>query len=68
MILETLFGIFKTTPTLNRDKFLTLRATNWKCDIRDTITDLKYNPKYNLEEGLKACIAWYKKENWLKQS
>jgi UDP-glucose 4-epimerase len=64
-LLETTYGIFNSTPTLNRDKFLTLRAKNWKCDISDTIKDLNYKPKLDLETGLKESIAWFKREKWL---
>ena len=64
-LLETTCGIFNSTPTLNRDKFLTLRAKNWKCDISDTIKDLNYKPKLDLETGLKESIAWFKREKWL---
>lgn len=65
LLLEFVYGIFNRTPTLNRDKFLTLRAKNWKCDISDTINDLNYTPRFDLETGLKECILWYKKEKWL---
>ncbi len=64
-VLQFTFGLFGKTPTLNRDKFYTLKASNWKCDISDTIADFNYHPEYNLNTGLKQSIEWYQKEGWL---
>jgi nucleoside-diphosphate-sugar epimerase len=56
---------FKISPTLNKDKYLTMRAINWKSDISKTINMLHYSPEYNLHRGLEESIQWYKKEGWL---
>jgi len=52
-------------PTLNRDKYLTMRARNWKCDITLTRELLGYQPTVLLREGLEKCIQWYKENGWL---
>lgn len=55
----------KRVPTLNNDKYQILRQRNWLCDIEPMRRDLGYEPQYDLEEGLKATIAWYKENGWL---
>lgn len=58
-------GWFGFTPTLNLDKYYILTARNWKCDISPLCNDLGFKANYNLEQGLKECIDWYRKEGWL---
>lgn len=64
-IFDKVGGYLGTTPTLNLDKYYILTARNWKCDIEPLQKDLGFNAKYNLEQGLKESIEWYKKEGWL---
>ncbi|HNQ58948.1 MAG TPA: NAD(P)-dependent oxidoreductase [Bacteroidales bacterium] len=64
-ISETFARPFKITPTLNKDKYLTMRAINWKSDISNTIEMLHYSPEYDLQRGLDESIQWYRKEGWL---
>ena len=64
-IFDKVGGCLGTTPTLNLDKYYILTARNWKCDIEPLQKDLGFNAKYNLEQGLKESIEWYKKEGWL---
>lgn len=55
----------KKTPVLNKEKLNELTARNWKCSIEKAITELDFQPKYNLETGIEQTINWYKKNNWL---
>lgn len=64
-IFDKVGGCLGTTPTLNLDKYYILTARNWKCDITPLQKDLGFKAKYNLEQGLKESIEWYKKEGWL---
>lgn len=57
--------VIKKPQTLNRDKYYTLKQRNWTCDISPIKQDLNFSPKYDLKEGLKESIDWYKKNNWL---
>lgn len=54
-----------TSSTLNSDKYKIMKQRNWRCDISPTIKELDFEPKYNLEKGVKETIAWYKNEGWL---
>ncbi len=47
------------TSTLNRDKFKIMRQRNWSCDVSDAKRDFNFNPKFSLEDGIKATVAAY---------
>ena len=50
---------------LNNDKYNILRQRNWRCDIQPAIEELGYEPKVQLEEGVKRTIKWYKDNGWI---
>lgn len=50
---------------LNNDKYNIMRQRNWRCDIRPAIEELGFCPHYNLEQGVKLTIAWYRENGWL---
>ena len=52
---------------LNTDKYHILRQRNWRCDIQPAINELGYQPHYQLEQGVKETIQWYKENGWLKR-
>ncbi len=51
--------------TLNPEKYKDISHTNWLCDSSRTFKDFDFKPKYNIKNGLKETISWYKKENLL---
>ncbi len=55
----------KKPSTLNPDKYKIMKQRNWKCNIDKTISDLGFEPKYNLHQGLRASIDWYRANGWL---
>ena len=50
---------------LNNDKYNLLKQRNWRCDIQPAIDELGYQPKVQLEEGVKKTIQWYRDHKWL---
>ena len=50
---------------LNNDKYNILKQRNWRCDIQPAIDELGYQPTFNLEQGVKETIQWYKDNGWL---
>jgi nucleoside-diphosphate-sugar epimerase len=50
---------------LNDDKYNIMKQRNWQCDIQPAIEELGFNPEYDLEQGVKETIAWYKDNQWL---
>ena len=65
IVAETGAGWMGKTSTLNRDKYNIMKQRNWRCDISPIVNELGYRPEYLLERGVKATMAWYKKEGWL---
>ena len=63
--LDTVCGWFGVSPTLNKDKYKIMRATNWKCEIEPLQCDLGFQAEYDLDQGIAACVEWYRKEKWL---
>jgi nucleoside-diphosphate-sugar epimerase len=62
---EAVAAILRKPPVINRDKVTDLSQTCWSCSIERARTELGYNPKVQLEEGLRETIEWYKREGWL---
>ncbi len=52
-------------PALNLEKVNILESMNWKCDLTALKEDLNFQPKYDLEKGLRETLEWYKREGWL---
>ena len=50
---------------LNNDKYHILKQRNWRCDIKPAREELGYLPLYQLEQGVKMTIQWYKENGWL---
>lgn len=57
--------VLRKPPVINRDKVTDLSQTCWTCSIERAKTELGYNPKVPLEQGLGETLAWYKREGWL---
>ena len=58
--LETANSWVNKPAVINREKLLELAAKNWSCDISKAKNELNFIPKFNLENGLKDSIKWYK--------
>ena len=63
--LETINGVINKPAIINREKLHELAATNWVCDISKAKTELNFTPKFNLHNGLKDSIAWYRNNKLL---
>lgn len=63
--LEQIGKIQGRQPALNLEKVRILESVNWKCDIEPLKEDLNFQPQYDLEEGLKETLIWYKENKWL---
>lgn len=65
ILLEKTYALLKKTPVLNLEKLNELTAVNWCCNISKAKSELNYNPAYDLREGLKETLEWYKINQWL---
>ena len=50
---------------LNNDKYNIMRQRNWRCDITPAREELGYDPRVQLEEGVRRSIKWYQENGWL---
>ncbi len=57
--------ITRKQPVLNLDKVKELESVNWKCDIQPLRDDLKFEPEYDLDKGIRETIEWYRQAGWL---
>ena len=61
-----LIGKFSKSQTIiNQDKIKELTQKCWTCNINKIRNELGFNPQFNLVEGLKLTIGWYKERRWL---
>ncbi|MDR2653039.1 MAG: NAD(P)-dependent oxidoreductase [Prevotellaceae bacterium] len=62
--LDTIYGWFGKSPTLNRDKYNILKARNWKCETEPLQNDANFVADYDLTRGIKETIEveFYKKK------
>ena len=65
IVAEEFSKLTKNPSTLNRDKYKIMRQRNWECDVTPLVDDLGFSPKYNLFDGLKESVSWYKENGWL---
>jgi nucleoside-diphosphate-sugar epimerase len=65
ILLEKTYGFFDKTPAVNLEKLNELTAINWCCNIEKAKNNLRFEPAYNLQDGLKETLEWYKQNRWL---
>ncbi len=66
LLSEKITPILNKPALLNADKYKMLTSMNWLCDSSLIQKELDFKPEYNLEQGLKDSIKWYKKNKWIK--
>jgi nucleoside-diphosphate-sugar epimerase len=49
----------------NRDKAREMLAPGWLCDTEDARSDLGFEARIPLDEGLRATARWYRDNGWL---
>jgi UDP-glucose 4-epimerase len=52
-------------PPLNRKKIPELTAENWLCDDKYMKMDTTFEPQFDLYEGMRHTIEWYKGQGWM---
>jgi nucleoside-diphosphate-sugar epimerase len=64
-VAEDLSGLTKRPSTLNRDKFEIMKQRDWSCDTKPLEEELGFKANYNLEQGIKESVGWYKDNHWI---
>jgi nucleoside-diphosphate-sugar epimerase len=62
---EAVAAVLRKPPVINRDKVTDLSQASWSCSIERAKTELGYEPRVELEDGLRETLSWYKREGWL---
>ncbi len=52
-------------PFITPDRLTELFQTDWTCSDARARLDLEYEPKVELNEGIKSTAAWYRSAGWL---
>ena len=50
---------------LSRQKLIEMRQDFWICSSQKAKKDFGFEPKINIEEGIKDTLTWYVAHNWL---
>jgi dihydroflavonol-4-reductase len=59
-------AFFGTKPALfDRQRVIDICQTSWVASPKEFFESHGFQPKYDLETGLKETIDWYKENNWL---
>lgn len=59
-------GVARGKPsTLNSDKYKIMAQRNWNIDVEKARRDFGFEPRVSLSEGVRRCVEWYIKEEWL---
>ena len=64
-VAESFSKLTRKPSTLKGDKYRIMCQRNWQCDITPLKEDLGFVPEWQLERGVKECIAWYKEHKWI---
>ena len=64
-VVEKINKSMNKVPVVSIEKLNELTAENWVCDISKVKKDLGFEPKFDLEKGLRTSIEWYKENKWL---
>jgi dihydroflavonol-4-reductase len=62
---ENIFKLFGKPALLNVQKAREITRKYWLCDISKAKRELGFSPRYNLDEGAKKTMRWYKEKGWL---
>jgi nucleoside-diphosphate-sugar epimerase len=62
---EKISCLFGKPTTLNSDKYNELIAKNWLCNSNGIVDDFAFSPEFNLENGVKQTIQWFKNRGLL---
>jgi UDP-glucose 4-epimerase len=63
-VAETTGRVMGKAVLLNRDRFPEFAAANWAMDGSE-ITELGFQPMYDLPHGLDQTVRWYQSERWI---
>ena len=63
---QAIAAIQKKPATLNLEKARDMTTQYWTCDISKAKSELGFQPKMSLEEGIRDTVEWYYRQGWIK--
>lgn len=60
--------IYDTTGrpmAINNDKVIEINAPAWRCDATPAFRGLEFTPRFNLSDGIRDTVRWYREKGWL---
>jgi len=64
-LLSQAAGSARHAGALDRRRAADLLEPAWTCEVEPTITELGWNPRFDVDAGLRDTVAWYREEGWL---
>ncbi len=65
MVSEFLAKMGNRTPLLDRQRMIDLRQSSWTASPQRFFDHYSFQPRLDLNQGLKQTCAWYKQQGWL---
>ena len=65
MVSEFLAKMSNKTPLLDRQRMIDLRQSSWTASPERFFDHYSFQPRTNLNQGMKQTCAWYKQQGWL---
>jgi nucleoside-diphosphate-sugar epimerase len=65
MISEFLAKMGNRTPLLDRQRMIDLRQSSWTASSERFFDHYSFQPRLDLNQGMKQTCAWYKQQGWL---
>ena len=65
MISEFLAKMGNRIPLLDRQRMIDLRQRSWTASSERFFDHYSFQPRLDLNQGLKQACAWYKQQGWL---
>lgn len=65
MVSEFLSKMSNRTPLLDRQRMIDLRQSSWTASSQRFFDHYSFQPRTDLNQGLKQSCAWYKQQGWL---
>ena len=65
MISEFLAKMGNRVPLIDRQRMIDLRQSSWTASSDRFFDHYSFQPRYDLDRGLKETCTWYKQQGWL---
>jgi len=65
MVSEFLAKMGNRIPLLDRQRMIDLRQSSWTASSELFFSHYSFQPRLDLNQGLKQTCTWYKQQGWL---